>query len=241
MKKPNKIDPFVYFLLVLFLGCFGIHKFIDKNAKMGVLYLFTMGLFGIGWIVDIVKALIGIFKSIETPSHAKPTTIKNDSTMHDSQPTFNYHVNSNFDTFLQTEMLRIDAMSTDGFYFERYCAQLLLKNGFSKAEVTQGSGDFGVDILAEKDNITYAIQCKCYSNPVGNKAVQEAYSGKEFYKCMVAAVLTNSTFTRAAEETAKQTRVLLWDRSYLQELLSAVYQQNMKRPPVITTITANRD
>lgn len=240
MNKSNKIDPIVYFLLVLFFGCFGIHKFIDKNAKMGVLYLFTMGLFGIGWIIDIIKALMELI-NLKKDTIVKTTPMKNHPNQQESKPTFNYNANSNLDTFLQTEMLRIDAMSTDGFYFERYCAQLLLKNGFSKAEVTQGSGDFGVDILAEKDNITYAIQCKCYSNPVGNKAVQEAYSGKEFYKCMVAAVLTNNTFTKAAEETAKQTRVLLWDRAYLQELLSSIYQQNMKKPPVITTVTSNRN
>ena len=42
-------------LIVVFGGPFGIHKFIKGDIKMGVLYLFTAGLFGIGWIVDIVK------------------------------------------------------------------------------------------------------------------------------------------------------------------------------------------
>ena len=126
--------------------------------------------------------------------------------------------------------MRIDAMSSDGWAFERYCADLLLKNGFSKAEVTTGSGDYGVDILAEKDGISYAIQCKCYSNPVGNKAVQEAFSGKEYYKKMVAVVLTNSTFTQAARTTAEQTRVLLWDRTKLSEMISNTLRTTNRLP-----------
>lgn len=46
-------------LIVIFGGIFGIHKFIDGNVKMGLLYLFTGGLFGIGWCVDIIKVLTG--------------------------------------------------------------------------------------------------------------------------------------------------------------------------------------
>lgn len=46
-------------LIVIFLGVFGVHKFIDKDYKMGLIYLFTGGLCGIGWIIDIIKELIG--------------------------------------------------------------------------------------------------------------------------------------------------------------------------------------
>ncbi|MBR1413672.1 MAG: TM2 domain-containing protein [Bacilli bacterium] len=41
-------------LIVLFGGLFGIHKFIKGNFKWGIIYLFTAGLFGIGWIIDII-------------------------------------------------------------------------------------------------------------------------------------------------------------------------------------------
>lgn len=46
------------FSVCLFLGCFGVHKFRENNPKMGILYLFTVGLFGIGWIYDCAKYLI---------------------------------------------------------------------------------------------------------------------------------------------------------------------------------------
>lgn len=45
-------------LIVIFLGVFGVHKFIDKDYKMGLIYLFTGGLCGIGWIIDIIKEFI---------------------------------------------------------------------------------------------------------------------------------------------------------------------------------------
>lgn len=46
-------------LIVILGGLFGVHKFLEGNIKMGLLYLFTGGLFGIGWIVDIIKVLTG--------------------------------------------------------------------------------------------------------------------------------------------------------------------------------------
>lgn len=50
------------FLLCIFLGFFGIHHFYAGRNKMGLLYLFTFGLFGIGWIVDIFIIALGKYK-----------------------------------------------------------------------------------------------------------------------------------------------------------------------------------
>ena len=116
-------------------------------------------------------------------------------------------------------MLLVDNMN--GHDFELWCAKLLLQNGFSSAEVTPGSGDQGVDVLACKDGVYYAVQCKCYHSDLGNTPVQEVYAGKEFYKCQVAAVMTNRHFTDGAKQLASYTRVLLWDREKLIEMLKA--------------------
>lgn len=51
------MDKKVRVIIVVFFGVFGVHKFIDKEYKMGILYLFTCGLFGIGWIIDIIKEI----------------------------------------------------------------------------------------------------------------------------------------------------------------------------------------
>lgn len=57
------------FLACLFGGWFGLHKFIEKKKGQGFLYLFTVGLCGIGWFVDCIIYLV---KLLDT----KPQTIK---------------------------------------------------------------------------------------------------------------------------------------------------------------------
>ena len=116
--------------------------------------------------------------------------------------------------------IEIDDM--DGWQFEEYCSKLLSKNGFERVMVTSGSGDQGIDIIAYKDGIKYGIQCKCYQSDIGNKAVQEAYSGKTFYNCHVGVVLTNRYFTRSAMDLAEHNGILLWDRSKLLQMIDSV-------------------
>lgn len=106
----------------------------------------------------------------------------------------------------------------EGLEFEYYCAELLAANGFIEVEVTKGSGDYGIDILAEKDGVTYAIQCKRYAGLVGVKAVQEAYAGRDYYDRMVGAVMTNQYFTKPAAEAARKLKILMWDRDYIEYL-----------------------
>ena len=115
------------------------------------------------------------------------------------------------------KVLPMDEM--EGAEFEKFCARLLEKRGFIDVNITKASGDFGVDILAEKEGVTYAIQCKRYADPVGVKAVQEAYAGREYYDRMVGAVLTNQYFTAPAVEAARKLKILLWDRGYLESMI----------------------
>ncbi|MGN1180640.1 MAG: restriction endonuclease [Suilimivivens sp.] len=107
----------------------------------------------------------------------------------------------------------------EGHEFEYFCADLLKSHGFYEVEVTKGSGDYGIDILAEKDGVTYAIQCKRYTAPVGVKAVQEAYAGRDYYDRMVGAVMTNQYFTAPAVEAAKKLKILLWDGGYIESMM----------------------
>ena len=107
----------------------------------------------------------------------------------------------------------------EGHEFEHFCAGLLRGSGFDEVVVTKGSGDFGVDILAQKEGITYAIQCKRYESTVGVHAVLEVFAGKAYYDKMVGVVLTNQYFTAPAVEAATKLNILLWDGDYLQAML----------------------
>ena len=71
----------------------------------------------------------------------------------------------------------IDLMS--GQEFEQFLAALFSKMGY-RTEVTRGSGDQGVDVIASKDGTRIGIQAKCYSGSVGNSAIQEAVAGRNF-------------------------------------------------------------
>lgn len=115
----------------------------------------------------------------------------------------------------EKQIYSIDTM--DGHSFEYFCAEILSSQGYEEVKVTRGSGDQGVDILAERDGIKYAIQCKRYAQPVGNKAVQEIYTGKNFYDCHVGIIMTNNYFTQSAKEVARKNGIILWDRDKLME------------------------
>lgn len=116
-------------------------------------------------------------------------------------------------------MVYVDSLV--GKDFEEWCAQLLRKNGFQSVTVTPGSGDHGVDIVAEKEGVRYAVQCKRYASDLGNTPVQEVYAGKEMYGCQVAVVMTNQHFTDGAVTLAEKTKVLLWDRDKLKKMIES--------------------
>ena len=50
----NRVNPVIELLLCIFLGYFGVHRFYAGKKKSGLVYLFTFGLFGLGWILDII-------------------------------------------------------------------------------------------------------------------------------------------------------------------------------------------
>lgn len=112
----------------------------------------------------------------------------------------------------------------DGYQYEHHCAKLLKQRGFRDVAVTKSSGDQGIDVIAYNENVKYGIQCKYYSYPVGNQAVQQAYAGAKFYDCNVAVVMTNSTFTEPAKELAQKLGVQLWEKSYIPNGNGSLYK-----------------
>lgn len=54
LRPKNK---WVAFLLCFFFGYLGFHKFYEGKIGRGILYLFTFGIFGFGWLIDCIVLL----------------------------------------------------------------------------------------------------------------------------------------------------------------------------------------
>jgi restriction system protein len=227
--------------LAFFLGYLGVHRFYAGKIGSGIIYLLTIGCFGIGWFIDIILIAAEKFTDKNyniiglnhTADYKVNCTVNynvdynDDYYVTDYSDDFDDNIDIEIETIDSTNVSSIDGM--DGHEFEHFCAELLRKNGFSNVNVTPGSGDQGVDILAEKGGVKYAIQCKNYASALSNTPVQEVSAGKMFYNCHVGVVLTNSTFTSGAKKLAEATGVLLWDRTELQNMMD---NANMGQPSV---------
>lgn len=101
---------------------------------------------------------------------------------------------------------------------------LLLEMGF-QAELTEVTGDGGIDIIAMLDlpfsGGRYIFQCKRYAenNPVGAPAVRDFYGAVTADKAVKGIFITTSDFTAQAKEFTEQTRIELVDRVRLMQLL----------------------
>lgn len=106
---------------------------------------------------------------------------------------------------------RIDKMG--GEEFEDYLATLYRKHGYW-VKMTPKTCDFGADLLItdKKTGKKICVQAKRYRGLVGEAAVQQTLSGREYYKCDSAVIITNSHFTDAAKALAKKCDIKIIDR-----------------------------
>jgi hypothetical protein len=110
----------------------------------------------------------------------------------------------------------IDMM--DGVEFEKFIAALFSNMGY-QTEITKGSGDQGIDVIATKNGKKIGVQAKRYSGTVGNGAIQEAVAGIKYYQLDKAVVVTNNFFSFSAQQLASANSIILWDRNILKEKL----------------------
>jgi restriction system protein len=106
----------------------------------------------------------------------------------------------------------IDCM--EGLEFERYVASLLKKLGYGAVRLTE-KYDYGVDIIAVKNGVTWGIQVKRYSGLVKANAVRQVVTALRKYHCDKAMVITNSYYSEIAKDLARWNDCLLIDRDTL--------------------------
>ena len=106
-----------------------------------------------------------------------------------------------------------------GIAFEEFLAGLYRTLGYA-AEFTAATGDYGADLILSKDGKRICVQAKRYTGSVGVAAVQEALSGKAYYQCDAAWVITTGTFTTNALELAAKSGVKMIGRSDIGNLMA---------------------
>ena len=121
---------------------------------------------------------------------------------------------------------KIDSLS--GLEFEEFVAELFAYLGY-KTSLTSLSGDNGIDVIAKSRRYSVGIQAKLYYNHnVNNKAIQEVFSGKNYYKLTYALVITNWKLSRPALDVAKALKVIVIDRKILIQILKNTRKDNIE-------------
>lgn len=126
--------------------------------------------------------------------------------------------------YLDKILSNVDYM--DGYQFEKFVANLYKKLGY-KASVTKSSGDQGVDVIVTDDlgNKT-GVQTKRSATKVTNRAVQEIYSGINYYGCSDGIVITNNYFTPSAISLASKNSIKIINRIGLIELIKDAHKES---------------
>jgi restriction system protein len=115
--------------------------------------------------------------------------------------------------YAKSGLRAIDRMS--GLEFEEFVAAQLRVAGYSVTP-TASTGDYGVDLIAQKNGARMAVQCKRLAKAVGVAAVQQVVAGALHHGCNRTVVVTNQTFTKAARQLASTHHCRLVGRTQLQ-------------------------
>jgi len=129
------------------------------------------------------------------------------------------------------EKLKMSLLSTDDDYletlggheFENLIIQLLKKMGFI-IEERKLTVDGGIDILAQTDEALfkgiYVIQCKRLAQKVGEPVIRDLYGVVHARNANKGILITNSSFSQAATNFARNRQLELIDGKSLRTLLS---------------------
>lgn len=114
-----------------------------------------------------------------------------------------------------------------GQRYEALCHHRLEAAGWT-VSTTPLTGDQGADLIADGYGQRVVLQCKFHARPIGNKAVQEAYTARNMHGADQAVVVSNNSFTRSAIQLARANDVLLLHHDQLAELAKQIGQGGAK-------------
>jgi restriction system protein len=117
---------------------------------------------------------------------------------------------------------------TSGKQFEIYMGRFFIYQGY-RVTFTKAGGDYGADLILEKDGIRTVVQCRQRKENTGVDAVQAVHSAKDVYDdAPNALVISTSEFTKPALNLAKINKIVCWDKH---QLLQELYKWQYFVPP----------
>lgn len=119
--------------------------------------------------------------------------------------------------FLNSGLNVVDRMS--GTEFEEFLLVHFRQLGY-KAKTTPATGDYGADLVLEKDGTKTVVQAKRWRQKVGVEAVQQILGAMGYYKASKAIVITNNYCSENAHVLASSNNIEIWNRDVLQEFMN---------------------
>ena len=137
-----------------------------------------------------------------------------------------YDLSGNFINLKENAEIKKEYYSIQtGIEFEKFLTKLFQRCGY-ETEHTGKAGDQGCDLTLKKNNYTYCVQAKYYSNTLDNTPVQEIVGSLKFYNGDRGVVITNSDFTVGAQKLAKSNNVILIDGRKLEKIIEYLLNAN---------------
>lgn len=113
-----------------------------------------------------------------------------------------------------------DILNMDGTEFEQFIASIFRRRGYF-VELTQASGDHGIDLIARKEDEYIAIQCKRWGNIVGEPIVRDFYGSLIHTGAKLGILFTSKSFSKQAYDFIKGKPILLIDLEGLLKIMSS--------------------
>lgn len=106
--------------------------------------------------------------------------------------------------------------------FEILMSGLLSNLGFKNVRVTSATNDYGRDIIATKDNLTYSIECKRFhpNKKVGRPLLMKLEGSRSATQTNQAMFITTSSYTNTALAFAERTNMQLINGKDLANLIT---------------------
>jgi Holliday junction resolvasome RuvABC ATP-dependent DNA helicase subunit len=104
-----------------------------------------------------------------------------------------------------------------GREFEHWSASLFRGEGYA-VQITQASGDHGIDLILTRDGRTTAVQCKRWTEPVGEPILRDFYGAMMSAGVASGIVATTSTFTPSARAFVQNKPIRLIELDELLDL-----------------------